>query len=273
MDVKTSILLATGLFTALEPNLQAQRAHAGNTGSAVPRGSIPSSVAVRPPAANLGGRPFPIRATVATPTGLISPVASYTGLNPGALRSGINRSRSANYGLGYGGFYGIPFVSYIDGSGYSNYPSYSEQAEGVGVQSDVQTQQDSVAQQLDQMNAQIAELREVQMQANQMQSPFPMQPGLGQPGLGQPGPYAPPQSAAPPLASANEQQPAQAPITLILQSGAKLTVTNYAVMSGVVWDFSKQPSRKIPVSTINLTASQKATEDTGGEFPQLAVTP
>jgi hypothetical protein len=46
-------------------------------------------------------------------------------------------------------------------------------------------------------------------------------------------------------------------------------VQNYAVMNGVLWDFSRQPTRKIPIASIDVSASTSATEANGGEFPQL----
>jgi hypothetical protein len=41
------------------------------------------------------------------------------------------------------------------------------------------------------------------------------------------------------------------------------------VVDGTFWDFTNQLTRKIPISSIDIPASQKATEDAGAEFPQL----
>jgi hypothetical protein len=94
-------------------------------------------------------------------------------------------------------------------------------------------------------------------------------------------PSAPPAPYQPPAAPSSEyqQQPAvpaqpepvvvQPPITVVLQNGQKLVVQNYAVVDAMLWDFSKPVARKIPLSTIDVSASAIATYEAGGEFPQL----
>lgn len=77
------------------------------------------------------------------------------------------------------------------------------------------------------------------------------------------------QQAQAPVETAEEQQPPQVPVTLVLHDGQHLQVQNYAVMDQTFWDFSKQPVRKIPISSIDVAASERATEAKGGEFPQL----
>ncbi len=106
------------------------------------------------------------------------------------------------------------------------------------------------------MNYEIQQLRESQMQMN-----APVQPGMPP----APQAYAP----APGPLQAPEPQPAQVPITLVMQNGAKVSVNNYAVMNDVIWDFSKQPARKISVSTINVPASKKLLRTTAANFPRL----
>ena len=76
--------------------------------------------------------------------------------------------------------------------------------------------------------------------------------------------------ALPPPEPQAESLPPAIPITLILRDGQQLQVQNYAVMDHTFWDFTKQPTRKIPISSIDIAASAKATEAKGGEFPQLA---
>ncbi len=66
-----------------------------------------------------------------------------------------------------------------------------------------------------------------------------------------------------------DSQPPPVPVTLVLRSGQQLQVQNYAVMDQTFWDFTRQPARKIPLSSIDVTASAKATQANGGEFPQL----
>ncbi|HEX7359507.1 MAG TPA: hypothetical protein VF283_03345 [Bryobacteraceae bacterium] len=80
-----------------------------------------------------------------------------------------------------------------------------------------------------------------------------------------------PAPAYPPAAS--ESEPQQPPVTLVLRNGQRLTVNDYAVMDHTFWDFSKRPVYKIPLSSIDIAASQQATAAAGGEFPALPVNP
>jgi hypothetical protein len=77
------------------------------------------------------------------------------------------------------------------------------------------------------------------------------------------------QRGAPPQDEAVQQTTPQVPITLVLRNGQQIQVQNYAVMGQIFWDFTTQPARKIPVSSIDISASTRATEATGAEFPQL----
>jgi hypothetical protein len=79
-----------------------------------------------------------------------------------------------------------------------------------------------------------------------------------------PVPYAAP--AAPPV---SDPTPAAAPVTVVLRSGQKIEVQNYAVMGDSFWDFSRQPARRIPLSSVDIAASTKATEAGGGQFPAI----
>ena len=78
------------------------------------------------------------------------------------------------------------------------------------------------------------------------------------------------QPPPPPDAAQQENQPPPVPVTLILHDGQQLQVQNFAVMNQTFWDFTRQPVRKIPISSIDIAASTKATQANGGEFPQLA---
>jgi len=91
-------------------------------------------------------------------------------------------------------------------------------------------------------------------------------------------PYAavPMQPASPPSEYHEPAAPAQPepvvvqpPITIVLQNGQKFVVQNYAVMDATLWDFSKPVARKIPLSTIDVSASARATSAAGAEFPEL----
>ncbi len=96
-----------------------------------------------------------------------------------------------------------------------------------------------------------------------------------------PNPYLPPSYYNPPPASPtpvnptpadaqSAQTPPSPPVTLVLRTGEKFQVQNYAVMGQTFWDFSRQPVRKIPVSSIDVPASAKATEASGADFPRIS---
>jgi hypothetical protein len=81
-----------------------------------------------------------------------------------------------------------------------------------------------------------------------------------------PPPYAPGYSpAAPP----SDPAPAPAPVTVVLRNGQQIQVQNYAVMGDSFWDFSRQPARRIPLTSVDIAASTKVTEANGGEFPAI----
>jgi len=83
-----------------------------------------------------------------------------------------------------------------------------------------------------------------------------------------PVPYARDNSAAAPPSS--DPPPATAPaVTVVLRSGQKIEVQNYAIMGDSFWDFSRQPARRIPLSSVDIAASTKATEAGGGQFPAI----
>ncbi len=143
MRAKTGILLAASLMLAGLPAANAQHAHGGGAQGAT---AVPHN-AVRPATPNLGGTPFPYHSSYAPPTGLVAPAASYTGIAPGALRPSGNQygnhygnsygnSYGSNYGNGHGnnygrrnyapiysGFYGVPYLPFIDDSSYYSFPS------------------------------------------------------------------------------------------------------------------------------------------------------
>jgi hypothetical protein len=93
-----------------------------------------------------------------------------------------------------------------------------------------------------------------------------------------PGSYYPPIPYAGPEQDQMQQQiqqqqapapePPSLPIILILKNGQKLEVQNYAIVDGMFWDFSKPNSKRIPLANIDLAASEKATDASGGSFPE-----
>lgn len=82
-----------------------------------------------------------------------------------------------------------------------------------------------------------------------------------------PGPYGP--APEPPQSAAAENTPPQPPVTVVLRDGQKFQTQSFAVTNDTFWDFSNPVPRKVPISNIDVAASQKATATGGGEFPQL----
>jgi len=53
---------------------------------------------------------------------------------------------------------------------------------------------------------------------------------------------------------------------LVLRDGKQVETTNYAVMDQTLWNFSARPVQKIPLTSIDLQASEKANSDRGVDF-------
>jgi hypothetical protein len=131
------------------------------------------------------------------------------------------------------------------GNSYDSGPGPEDSATQAVLQS-----QGQLGQQVRRLTSEIEQLRERQNQAG---SPYIMRP-----------------PNAPGGASSDEQPQNTVPVTLILHGGRTLKVKDYAVMNGVLWDFTVQPAHKIAVSDVDIEASAKATEAAGGEFPDLS---
>lgn len=189
------------------------------------------------------GHPFAAPRIGTAPFGLRSPAfAGYTGILPGALRSrGAYGYRGRDFRrVPYGYFfapYYYPFLDYAN----SAYPDYGP---GFDAPADPESQgglmpENVLGDQINRLGAEVEQLK------------------YGQP----------PQ---PPALQAQEQpQPPPPPVMLVLRNGQQLKVENYAVMDQTFWDFSSQPTKKIPIANIDIAASAKATAVGGGEFPQL----
>jgi len=187
----------------------------------------------------LGGRPYPVRTDIPTPIGLNPPAAAYTGILPGALNSGPKSGRGfRGYGL-VGPFFPFSNVGYLPNTAPPYIPDIPFDPNAPAIAAAQQAMADQIAR----LSAQLEEIK-----VNQSQ---------------------PPPTTGAPAAAAPEPLPPEIPLTLVLRDGKQLTVKSYAVMNGMLWDLSKQPVRKIPVTNIDIAASTKATEENGGEFPQI----
>ena len=230
-------------------------AHSGFAGSHFSGGAPTATVPYHLPSPTSVGRP-PLAGTFSNSYsgyGQYPATSNSVGtarLSPyGPYRQGSSYGRRGRY-RSYG-FVGVPFFGY----GYGGYPygddfgpyGYSPDQYSDGGQPmpplDNGPNDVGVGQQLQQLNNEVNDLRNNLNQANQ----------------NPPVPYADPQPTAQPTP----------PITVVLSNGQSLQVQNYAVMGDTFWDFSSQPVRKIPVSAIDVSASTKATEASGAEFPNI----
>lgn len=193
---------------------------------------------------NLGGRPYPLRTDIALPTGLNPPAAAYTGIAPGGLQVVGGRSRIG----------GIPIfaapIYYPGAYGYPNssIPAYNETGGNVAANSNLLAAQDAMMEQIRRLTADLQQIK-----SDAAPAPVPVASPVAQP-------------AAEP---AKESAPETVPISIVLRDGQQYTSKSYAVMNGMLWDFSSSRVRKFPASSVDIEASAKATEARGGEFPNL----
>jgi hypothetical protein len=205
------------------------------------------------PADSQNAEPYPIRKDIAPPVGLTPQAAGYTGIAPGAFNTPVEPRKEAKPpALGP-----VAPVWVVPPMYWPSLPDPSWQLNSVKPPAPpppaapaaplapaLAEQQSMLAGQLEQLSAEVNRLRD---------SPAPPGP-----------PQLPSQAAAPP----RPPSPG-APLILILQNGQQLKLQSYGLMNQTLWDFSAQPARSIPLSDINVTASQRATEAVGGEFPSL----
>jgi hypothetical protein len=166
----------------------------------------------------------------------------YSGANRGtySYSTGINRTLGRRYGNEYGrryGYYGLAFYpvfgygdSWYDPSYYPPYDQYTPYQE--------------------------------YPQYGLMQDPNVETMGNG---------YYPPQAPyyTPPPPVANDDPPPPAsPIVVVLKNGQRVQMQSYGIMNGLVWDFSRPNSQRIPMATVDVAASVKATQEAGGRFPE-----
>jgi len=67
-------------------------------------------------------------------------------------------------------------------------------------------------------------------------------------------------------ASAAQPEPLLPPTVLVFRDQRKEEVTNYAIVGQTLWNFSGQKTKKIPLSDLDLAATQKANDDRGVTF-------
>lgn len=64
--------------------------------------------------------------------------------------------------------------------------------------------------------------------------------------------------------------PAEPATVIVLRNGWQFETTNYAIMDDTLWNFSAKPLQKIPLASIDISASQKANATRGVDFSAVA---
>lgn len=249
----------------------AAQAPANHAQPAVHPPARPAAPAQRPASgirAPYGGQPYPVPqgALVGHPE-LQPHAAGYTGIRPGAYANNgrvFYNSVGGNGNHRRGGYlpyvyYGAPFLPFFE-----DYNDSAQSAQADSAAQDAAVQAQNAAMSTNMLGDQVQRLSaEVESLRNQQAA----QPAT---------PAAPPAAAEPAVPPAppgqNEQAPPEPPITVVLKSGRKLQVQNYAVMGQTFWDFSSQPARRIPVDKIDVPASVNASNANGAEFPPIPAT-
>ncbi len=214
-------------------------------------GTLAAAIATELPAQRGGGRGgnVPLPSSTALGAGALNFGPSSTARSTAAARGTITYGRGGRARVTYGrNNRGLPLAYWL--APYYYPPDYADSYYGGAPDYDTSVDPNEQAA----MMAQRALVDQVQRLSAQM-----AQMQYGQ--QAQPQQYAMQQEPPP---------PPQVPVTLVLRDGHQLQVQNYAVMDQTFWDFTRQPVRKIPLSSIDVAASAKATEAKGGEFPQLA---
>jgi hypothetical protein len=228
----TYALLFSAIGVAAATNAAAQY-HGGGVKSGLPA-PLPSSTALG--AGALTSRPSSTARSTQAARG-------YVTSNGRVVRSVCRYGYGRNCGAYPFAYWLAPYYYPTDyGTPYGEGPDYNP-AEDPSLQA-AMAAQNALVQQVQKLSDQVSQLQEGQQARPQ---PAPIQE------------EAQPQS-----------QPPSIPLTLILHDGQRLQVQNYAVMDHMFWDFTRQPTRKIPISNIDIAASAKATEAKGGEFPELS---
>lgn len=82
-------------------------------------------------------------------------------------------------------------------------------------------------------------------------------------------PYGMRQEEAGPVVEQRPSKPTDPPLILVFRDGTRTEVRDFAVVGQMFWDLSGHPTRKYPISQLNLDASIQANEERGVEFPAV----
>lgn len=195
---------------------------------------------------------------------------------------GFTRSNASGYGrgYGYGHGYGYSPYSYAHGrfgwrNGYYNgyngyngyYPGYwgplwwdTDQSYDLSDQSDQQNAQ--LQQEVDSLQGEVQGLREQEDEARSGPAYYYPPPSYGAP--------PPPMQSAPPPAQSNTaprtKSTPEPPTTLVFRSGKTEEVQNYAIVDHTMWVLNERLARKIPLSDLDIPATEKANDESGVGF-------
>jgi hypothetical protein len=67
-------------------------------------------------------------------------------------------------------------------------------------------------------------------------------------------------------------QPPEPATVIVLRNGNKVETSNYAVMNQMLWNFSAKPLQKIPLSSIDFSASERVNADRGVDISAISGT-
>jgi hypothetical protein len=201
-------------------------------------GGFSGGYAARPPSS--GFNSFSSGRAAAPSTAYQPRGYAYGSANRGAYNysTGLNRTLGQRYGYGYGRRYGYYGLGYYPVFGYGNswydpsyYAPYDQYAPYEEYPQYGLTQDPNV---------------EVMGNPYAQQGPY----------------YMPPPPVDDPPA------PPTAPIIVVLKNGQRIQMQSYGIMNGLFWDFSRPNSQRIPMASIDVAASVRATQAVGGSFPE-----
>ncbi len=226
-------------------------------------GAFPAGVTRSPYAASGGAFPAGVHSSPYVPL-RSSPrfgTGAYPGIHNGhgAWRDGSRRGR-LNYGVPFAyfapyGYLGTPFYGDYD-NGFVDSTPY-DSGYGTGYNPGVPNGGDAY-------NGNVPPPY-VEQQPYPEQAPYG--PSARDPYAQYPIPLRVPD--AQPAPTVSEPVPPSPPISLVLKNGETRQVPSYAIVGDTFWDLSSHPPRKIPLSSIDVEASTKATEAAGAEFPDI----
>lgn len=180
-------------------------------------------------------------------SGFTNPTGAFAGRGhyPNTSRSSLYQRRRGPYGAAapflYGGVgYLDPDLGYDDDWSANPYTAPPNAQPDDALTQHYQVQENMLGAEIERLNEEIDALRE--------------QSGGGQL-------YPPPQAQNQP------DTPPPPPVTVVLRDGKRFQSSDFAVMNGVFWDFSKTPTRRVLMSEVNVPASVQASAADGAQFP------